>query len=44
MSQEPIRGVKVDPENKVPIEISAAICFGVILGYLILFSVSFLVA
>lgn len=44
MSQEPIRGVKVDPENKMPIEISAAICFGVILGYLALFVVSLFIA
>ena len=43
MSQEPIRGVKVEPSNKVPLEISAAICFGVILGYLALFIVSLFV-
>lgn len=33
-------GNPTDPDNKVPVEISAAICFGVILGYLALFVVS----
>lgn len=40
MEDEPIRGIKVDPSNKVPIELSAAVCFGVMLGYALLFIVS----
>lgn len=40
MEDEPIRGVKVEPKDKIPVEISAAICFGVMLGYALLFIVS----
>ncbi len=43
MDDEPIRGVKVEPSNKVPIELSAAVCFGVVIGYGILFILSFFI-
>ena len=28
-----IRGLKINPTNTIPIELSAAVCFGCILGF-----------
>ena len=36
-SEELVTGAKLEPSNKLPIELSAAICAGCILGYAITF-------
>jgi len=32
-TEEVIRGVRITPKNEIPIELSAAVCFGCILGF-----------
>ena len=39
VSEELVRGAKVEPSKKLPVELSAAICAGCILGYAIIFLV-----
>ena len=36
-AKELVTGARVEPTNKLPIELSAAICAGCILGYAIIF-------
>ena len=38
-AKELVTGAKLEPTNKLPIELSAAICLGCILGYAIMFLV-----
>ena len=31
--EEVIRGIKIEPTNSIPIELGAAVCFGCMLGF-----------
>jgi hypothetical protein len=39
-AEELVTGARVEPSNHIPIELSAAICFGCMLAFIVIFLVS----
>jgi hypothetical protein len=39
-SEELVTGARVEPSNQVPIELSAAVCLGCMLAFIVIFIVS----